>query len=394
MALLLPACARSRPPQHLERMTLARLEERLRAGTRSAPGIVFGAVWRDGTTVIRAAGAADLRSGRKVAAETPFNWFSLTKPFTATAILQLAERGLIDLDAPVARYLPDVRLHRDGQDATVRDLLTHTSGLANPLPIRWVHLAAERGPSLEEMIRQRVGPDPRLKSVPGTKRAYSNLGFLLLGEIVARVSGMPYERYVEEHVLAPLGCRRSGFAIPADAATGYQRRWSFMGVLARFVSDRRLVAHGIDGYWALKPFAVDGAPYGGLNGPASCLLSLANMMLNDGRGGAGRVLSPGSVRAMLEPSRTRDGRIMGIGLAWMLDDIDGEPAAHHEGGGGGFHAELWIYPRRGYAVAVLANETSFATNELTRVVITDPPDRDGGGTPAATPANAGPPAGE
>jgi len=105
----------------------------------------------------------------------------------------------------------------------------------------------------------------------------------------------------------------------------------------------------------------------------SCLLEMASMMMHDGMGRNGRVLSAASVREMLEPSRTRDGRIMGIGLGWPLGSIDGERFAVHEGGGGGWRSELRVYPDRGYAVAVLRNETWFATDGLARVVILDPP---------------------
>ena len=369
---LVAGCASSPPARHLEPIGLPQLDARLRAATENAPGVVFGAIWNDGTTVVRAAGAADLRSGRRAEPETPFTWFSLTKAFTAIAVLQLAEQGRMDLDAPVGAYLPEVRLRRDGQEATVRDLLAHTSGLPNPLPVRWVHLASEPGPTLDAMIERRVGAEPRLKSVPGMKYAYSNLGYLLLGEIVERVSGVPYERYVEENVLAPLGCRTSGFEVAGDAATGYQRKWTLTGLASRLIFDGRLLDGTVDGYWALRPLAVDGAPYGGLNGPASCLLALAGATLHGGLGTNGRVLSAQSIQRMLEPSRTRDGRSLGIGLGWHLGRIDGQPVAMHVGGGGGFKAELRLYPERGYAVAVLANETSFDTDPLSRLLITHP----------------------
>jgi D-alanyl-D-alanine carboxypeptidase len=373
-AMLLACCASSHPPRHLEVITIEQLGERLKTETKRAPGVVFGAVWRDGTTVLRGAGAADLRSGRKIEPETPFALWSLTKLFTATAVMQLAERGHIELDAPVSRYLPDVRLRRDGQETTVRDLLTHTSGLPNPLPVRWVHVAGEPSPTLDEMIRRKIGAEPRLKSVPGMKRAYSNLGFLLLGKIIERVSGEPYTSYVESHVLAPLGCRGAGFAVTADRATGYQRKWSLIGLLSRFLFiGKHLTLGSIDGYWDMRPITADGAPYGGLNGPASCLLDLASMMMHDGMGRDGQVLSSASVREMLEPSRTRDGRVMHIGLAWHLGSIHGERFAVHEGGGGGWRSELRLYPDRGYAVAVLGNETTFATDGLARVVIQNPP---------------------
>jgi CubicO group peptidase (beta-lactamase class C family) len=366
--MFLSGCAPS-PPPHMEQITRNELDQRLETATKSAPGVVFGAVWRDGTTVLSAAGKADLRSGRKVIPATPFAWFSVTKLFTATAVQQLSERGRIDLAAPVSRYLPETLLRRDGQEATVRELLSHTSGMPNPLPITWIHLASEPGPGIDGMIRQRIGTEPKLDSTPGTKTAYSNLGYVLLGKIVERASGTPYERYVEENVLAPLGCRTSGFTVTADRATAYQKKWSFTGLAARWMVDSRFIGDTVDGYWGLRPFTVDGAPHGGLNGPVDCLLRFARMTLLEGEGQNGRVLAPESVRAMLKPTATRDGRPTSVGLAWHVGKIDGESFVNHTGGGGGYVAELRIYPHRGYAVAVLANESSFSTDGLARVVV-------------------------
>lgn len=363
VTVVLCSCATAR----LERVATAELDRLLMAP--AAPGIVFGAVWRDGTTVVRSAGFADLRSGRRVTDDTAFAWFSVTKLFTATAIMQLNERGQIDLDAPVSHYLPELHVQRRGRDATVRELLAHTAGLPNPIPVTWVHLADEPGPDLDSMVSARVGTNPGLDAIPGSRSAYSNLGYLLLGQIVARVSGERFERYVETHILQPLGCTASGFEVPSGRATAYQRKWSLMGIAARWMLDGRFFGESHDGYWELRPFAVDGAPYGGLNGPVLDLLRLGNMMLAHGEGAAGRVLSSESVRAMTAPSIIENGRPTEIGLGWHLGDADGEPFAYHIGGGGGYRSELRVYPRLGYAVAVLANETSFPTGDLARLVV-------------------------
>src|SRR5258708_8826097 len=141
----------------MERITPAQLDLRLKAATNSAPGVIFGAVWRDGAAIVRTAGKADLRTRRNVMPETPFAWFSVTKLFTATAVVQLSELGRLHPDAPVRTYLPDTRLSRGGREATVRELLSHTAGVPNPIPITWVHLAGERGPTLDGLIRRRLG---------------------------------------------------------------------------------------------------------------------------------------------------------------------------------------------------------------------------------------------
>jgi CubicO group peptidase (beta-lactamase class C family) len=359
-------CATTR----VETVTRDELERRLHAATvATTPAIAFAAAWRDGTVVQRAAGRADLATSRAATVSTPFAWFSITKLFTAAAILQLAEEGRVDLDEAVSRYLPGTQLSLNGREATIRQLLAHAGGLPNPIPVTWIHLAGEPGPELVAMTRERVGAAPKLVDEPGARSAYSNLGYLLLGRIIEQASGERYERYVEHHLLEPLGCEAAGFEVPPDRATAYQRKWSLMGIAARWMLDQRFFGETIVGYWALRPFTVDGAPYGGLGGGVGDLLRLGRMTLAGGEGEHGRLLKESSVRAMLTPFVDRLGRSTGIGLGWHLGELDGEPFAYHEGGGGGFRSELRVYPRLGYAVAVLANETSFPTRRFTRLVV-------------------------
>jgi CubicO group peptidase (beta-lactamase class C family) len=357
-------------PARIETLTEKELVGRLQASAGDlAPAVVFGCVWRDGTTLVRAAGHADAREGRAVLETTSFAWFSITKLFTATAIVQLAEQHRLDLDAPVSRYLPERRLSKHGREATVRQLLSHSAGLANPIPITWVHLAGEAGPGLDALVEQRIGTAPDLEFEPGQKSSYSNLGYLLLGQIIERVSGQRYEEYVTGHLLLPLGAETTGFSWSEAAATGYQRRWSLTGLAASWLLDARFFGGSSDGYRALRPFTVDGAPYGGLRGPAGDLLRFARMVLAGGQAERGRVLSEASVRAMLTPANDRGGGALDVGLGWHLGREDGQAFAYHVGGGGGFRSEIRVYPDLGYAAVALASETSFPTERLTRLVI-------------------------
>ncbi len=361
------ACAGAR----LEQVDTFELERRLAAAVAAgeAPGVVFGAAFADGGMVLRAAGSERLRPRREAAVETPYPWFSLTKLFTATAIVQLAEQGRLDLDAPVDTYLPERSLERGGRKATVRHLLAHAAGMRNPVPITWIHLATEEGPTLETLTARLLAEHGDLAFEPGEKSDYSNLGYLLLGQIVERVSGEPFGEYVARHVLAPLGCEATGFALPTRAATGHQRRMSLLGLAARWMLDARFFGEAVEGYWPLGPFLVDGAPYGGLVGPVSNLLRMGQAMLAGGRGAKGRLLGEKSAREMLAPFRDHDGRELPVGLGWRLGTVGDEPYAHHLGGGGGFRSELRIYPRLGYAVAIAASETSFDTDGLARLVV-------------------------
>ncbi len=369
------ATACSRP--HLSAATVAELDERLREGVagRAAPAISVAIVGREGAGVVRAEGLRNLASGAPAGPDTVFAWFSVTKIVTATAVMQLVDQGRVDLDRPVREYVPSFRVESPhGGEVTVRHLLSHTSGLANPIPVSWIHGAGEPGPDLDEMTARLLARHARLQFAPGARFAYSNLGYLVLGQLVERVSGERYPAYVKRHVLEPLGCTHAGFAAAGvDVATGYTRTWSAMGVAGRFLIEERFLGEETKGFTALRPFLVDGAPYGGLAGSARDLGRLVAAHLRGGELDGHRILSEASALAMRTPQRDARGRALPVGLGWRLGEVDGEPYAYHQGGGVGFKSELRLYPRLGYGVAVVGSETSFDTGRISRLVVSASP---------------------
>ena len=122
------------------------------------------------------------------------------------------------------------------------------------------------------------------------------------------------------------------------------------------------------GFGALRPFLVDGAPYGGLVGTVPDLARLLEAHLGGGAVDGRRILSEASALAMRTPQRDLRGRTLPVGLGWHLGEIDGEPYAYHLGGGAGFKSELRIYPGLGAGVAVVANETGFDTERVSRIL--------------------------
>jgi CubicO group peptidase (beta-lactamase class C family) len=222
------------------------------------------------------------------------------------------------------------------------------------------------------MVERLLARDGRLAFRPGERYAYSNVGYLVLGQVVERVSGERYPDYVRRHVLEVLGWSGPGFDAPPDAATGYTRTWSAMGIAGRLLVDARFFGRRIAGFTAFLPFQVDGAPYGGLVGTAPDLARFAAAHLGGGVHDGRRILSAASVEAMRTPQRDLRGEPLPVGLGWRLGEIDGEPFAHHLGGGAGFKSEVRLYPRLGQAIVVAANETSFDTEQISRMVLVEP----------------------
>ena len=186
----------------------AAVKTMMRAG--AVPGVSLAVVSRDRVLLAGGWGLADRSANRSASASTAYLWFSMTKIVTATAALRLAEEGRLDLDAPVGEYVDYLRAPGNRQP-TVRQLLTHTAGLGNPLPIRWAHLAAARGPEPEALLRRVMKSGRAYRSPVGKSARYSNVSYLALGQVITTAAGMPFEAYVEQSVLRPVGMDRTGF---------------------------------------------------------------------------------------------------------------------------------------------------------------------------------------
>jgi len=165
-------------------------------------------VAKDGKIVLnKGYGIADAVSKRMLEANTPLQIGSITKQFTAVAILQLQEAGKLSVQDKIIKFFPEVA---NGNKITIHNLLTHTSGLYNYTrdSVFWLH-EVDQSFSHEKMI-SRFATKP-LDFEPGTKYSYSNSGYLLLGYIIEKVSGQSYEQYIRKNIFQPLGMNSSGF---------------------------------------------------------------------------------------------------------------------------------------------------------------------------------------
>ena len=336
--------------------------------TDAVPGLSVAVAMGGRVRWLRGFGMADLAAGSRARPETAYLWFSMTKIVTATAVMRLAERGVIDLDAPVTDYVPPFAAVRRAAAVTVRHLLSHSSGLANPVPVRWVHAAGIPGPDARAFVERLLARHRTLKFRPGERARYSNLGYLVLGEAVANVTGVPFTDAVRALVLDPLGMRHTGFTYEecgGAAATGYQRLAAPLTPLLRAVLPAGIVGGRHGRYVAYRPFHVHGAAYGGLVGGVDDAVRLAMLHLDDGAAATGgHLLSPGAVAAMrrIVP---RGGRY-DFGLGWYRPSgpRTGPDFVEHLGGGSGFFTVLRLYPAQRLGVVVMGNTTRYDHESL------------------------------
>lgn len=284
-------------------------------------------------------GYADLAARRPVDAErTLFRVGSTSKLFTWTAVMQLVERGKLDLDADVNEYLTDFKVPPAfGEPVTLGELLSHTGGFEDsPMGI-FAARAEDLKPLsayFEENVPARVFP-------PGEIPSYSNYGTALAGYIVELVSGMPYERYVEENIFEPLAMTRSTFrepvppALEADVAVGYK----FGG--GAFVPQH---------FEWLIPY-----PAGSMTATATDMARFMAAHLQEGRYGERRILGEAAAREMHRRLFTPDPRVNGSAHGFLEMTVNGERVLWHPGDTVCFHTALALFPERGAGLYVSYN---------------------------------------
>jgi len=327
------------------------------------PGLQYAVVTAERTLFAYAGGWADIQNRQAMAADSTLMAYSMTKTFTAVAVLQLVERGALSLDDPMDRYLPDSPYH--GRGITVRQLLDHTSGVPNPIPLRWVHLAAEdadfdEAQALAAVLREHPG----LAFEPGQKFAYSNIGYWLLGKVVEKVAGQSYSAYVRANLLRPLGlsAQEMDFVIPDPRrhAKGYLEKYSWMNLAKGFVMDRKYLGDYEGNWLRLQDHYLNGPAFGGLVGTAQGFGRFLQDQLR-----TESVLFTQATKHLLQAAQTDGaGRPLKMALGWHLGEADGEAYWFKEGGGGGFHSEMRIYQNKGIATVVLVNSTGFNSSKF------------------------------
>ncbi len=283
--------------------------------------------------------------GEGVTTDTLFYIGSISKSFTALAIMQLVESGSIDLDSPVSRYLPEFRV---SEQITVRHLLNQVSGMTDLDYIPALPWEATFDDLIADMNTM------SLRHVPGTTFAYFNQNYSLLGAMVEKVSGQAYETYVQERILNPLGLERTYLRGEVDV-TGHLS--AFTMSVPRY-----------------EPFPQYDLPGGYISSSISDLVKYLNMM-------ATQDAKLGVSRAGLELMMQTDP----YGMGWMWGTIAGRPAVHHGGSLPGYVANSVMLTEDGYNIALMTNKNQllyslFFYPDLTRgivSIITDqqPPDR-------------------
>jgi CubicO group peptidase (beta-lactamase class C family) len=321
--------------------------DRFVAGQMAAhnvPGLAL--VITRGDRVLYLKGYGSARDGQPVTPQTQFFTASLSKSFTALAVMQLVEGGRIDLNAPVQRYLPEFTLAEPAisSQITIRHLLNQTSGLADagfpsyrlPQPAT----LAERIDSLHAA---------RLVAPPGTAFHYTDPNYQVLARVVEVVSDQPFSAYLQAHVFTPLQMTRTFNSITSGEA--HQQ--------AEHLAQGHLVAYGLPVAWAEMPGFLAGS--GGVISTAEDMAHYLIMQANGGRFKEASLLSPESIALMHTPPQNLDSD---YAMGWFVTTKDSMRVVEHNGVLSTFYADAFLLPNAGYGVALLYNVNSLASSAL------------------------------
>ena len=304
-------------------------------------------------------GLSDIKANKPITQENILAAFSMTKTLTAIAILQLVERNKISIDDRVSKYIE----HPYNAEITIRQLLNHTAGIPNPIPLKWVHLSGEHDIYDEnKALKEVLDKHSELMAEPNTKYIYSNIGYWLLGKIIEKVTGTKYSSYIKQNIFEPFDLteKEIGFVINSNQTKGYLKQWSFMGVLGRFFVDKNTLGKTENGWTRVHNVYLNGASFGGAFGSARSF----SIILQDLLSQQSKLLGEVGKKLLYSQQKVRENNEIDMTLGWHVGQVDDSRYYYKEGGGAGFHCEMRIYPKQGVASVLMVNRTSFNTRKV------------------------------
>jgi len=316
-----------------------------RYNNTNTPGCTVGVSRGDKPVLESAYGMADLEHGIALAPDSILEAGSVSKQFTAAAVLLLAEAGKLSLDDPVRKYIPELPDY--GTPLTIRHMLHHTSGLRD-----WGSVAAIGGwprttrAYTHEHVLEILGRQRSLNYTPGAHYSYSNSGYNLAAILVGRVSGKPFATFTGEAIFQPLGMQSTSW------------RDDYRRIVAR-----RAVAY------ADQPLPVRTLmPFENVHGNGGLLTTVGDLLRWNGNFAGRRMGGPGFVEAQQLRGRLTDGTEIDYAAGLRVGEFRGEAEVSHAGVTAGYRAWLARYPKRGLSVAVLCNAASANAVQLGRDV--------------------------
>jgi CubicO group peptidase (beta-lactamase class C family) len=340
--LIVSGCKKSEQPKP-ESKKFNEIEAYLQTVSETVPGLSIAITNGPDIVYTKSFGFSNVQSKEKLTPLSTYHVASVSKTFTATAVMQLAEKGKIDIDKPIITYLPYFKLKDMRYKAiTIKQMLNHTSGMLDISNAEdekyydWDKAIADEG-ALEHYTRSLA--DSAMQSGPGLEYHYSNIAYDVLGDLIAKVSGMPFEKYVKDNILSPLEMNESSFYYP------------------EIKKDLRTYPHTGNPpvLRAVYPYNRMHAPSSTLNSNVLELSHWAIANLYNGKYKDRQIISSATFSKMVSPTIHIPDFNADMGLSWFILPYKGYKTYLHDGGDIGYRSMLALVPEKKIGVVLLSN---------------------------------------
>src|SRR6266850_970553 len=337
---------------------------------QNLPGLSFAVAVTGQLRYAKAFGQADLENAVPVKNTTVFRTASIAKPMTATAVMQLAEKGKLDLDAPIQKYC--AAFPEKPWPITARLILGHLSGIRH-YGKPGESTGTEHYFTITDSLK--IFKDDSLLFEPGTKFNYTTFGYSVLGCAVEGASGTTYDDYMLENVFRPAGMDHTRpddlFTIIPDRARGYLKLDALTYGQLPATTKVRVKVGAL--YNAMLHDTSMKVPGGGIVSTASDLVNFGLSLMN------GTVVKQSALEQMWTSQQTKDGKKTNYGLGWGVGERAGLKFLSHSGGQAGTSTLLWILPEKGIVIAAMTNVDGVSLNKMLDDVATVVSDTKQGG---------------
>ena len=319
------------------------------------PGLSVSVVKDNKTIISSGYGVKNTKTSEDVSNNSLFHTASVSKPFTATAVMQLVEQGKIDINDPVIKHLPNFRMDdKRFSKITIQQMLSHLSGMPDETNYHWDKPEFDRD-ALERYVRS--CKNLKLIAAPGERFFYSNIAYEILGNIIANVSGLPFEEYIRENIFDPLNMKSSTFLkeeIPSSSLVSPHIRLIDVEISSVYPYNR---AH---------------APSSTLKSNSDDISKWMKVNLNRGVLDAKRILKDSSYNTLWKSYQLtgKNNEVFkSIGLSWFIGSFQGYETISHGGNDLGFSAFLVMLPEKNLGVTVFCNLYPSPAAEIARGVL-------------------------
>jgi D-alanyl-D-alanine carboxypeptidase len=372
--LLFASCGSSVPQPPESIATVSDLENYLEKVVESGtpPGMSLVVVKNDSIIYSKGFGWADAPRKIHATPQTAYHWWSITKIATAIAILQLQEKGKLHLNDPVVQHLPYFKVKYPSDTSktiTILNLLNHSSGLPDLSQLNlftWIHHDDESPVNQTKLVKEVLPDYSTLKFEPGDSTAYTNFGYIVLGAIIEKVTGITYEEYIRQNILQPLGMNRSDFvyteAMEPDEAAGAHPIVNAISPFLPFVVGSYIRELDAKHIWMERVYT-DYTPSTALIGSAEDAALLVAAYLNEGELHGKRILSKESIAMMTHEGQIRSKNEDSLnyrrqGIGWQVFSKNGRWVVTHEGGGPGFRTKIQLHPDEHLGFILFTNDVT------------------------------------